>query len=265
MVLPVGDRNPTRRRAWVTLALVATNVAVFLLVQPPGQGCEAGAFLYRWAVIPAELLTLDQLPTGEVARSLGEACAATVGDKSVTASALTAMFLHANLAHLFGNMLYLWVFGNNVEDRLGRLRYLGFYLGGGLVATVAFAVLNPSGTQPLLGASGAVAAVLGAYLVAYPRAAVHTYVPFPLYLLAALAPRVRITGWFLFFAIVTMPAWLVLLGWFLFQLFAASSPAADGGVAYQAHVAGFVAGMVLLLALDRRRRRRGVAPLRRVR
>lgn len=261
-MLPVGDRNPTRRRALITIGLVAINVAVFVFVQPGGQGCAAGAFLYRWAAIPAELLSFDQLAASDVARTLGSQCAATVGRKSVAVSAVTAMFLHANLAHLVGNMLFLWVFGNNVEDRLGRMRYLGFYLGGGLIATAAFALLNPTETQPLLGASGAIAAVLGAYLVAYPRAAVHTYVPFPLYLVAALLPGVRITGWFLFFAIVTMPAWLVLIGWFLLQLLAAGSPAADSGVAYQAHAAGFVAGMALLVALDRRRRRRGRPPVR---
>lgn len=239
----------------MTVLLVAVNVAVFLLLQPRG-GCPEAAFVFEFAAIPRELLSLDALTTEQLAQRIGTSCARTVGEKSVLWSAVSAMFLHGSLIHLAGNMLFLWVFGNNVEDRLGHLRYLGFYLGGGLVATYVFAVLNAGSTQPLLGASGAVAAVLGAYLVLYPKATVHAYAPFPLYLLAYILPRVRVTAWFLIFAIVSLPAWLALLAWFGLQVSAASNPVADG-VAYSAHVAGFVAGLVLVILLDRRHVKHG--------
>ena len=264
MVLPVGDVNPTHRRPIVTVLFLGANVAAFLLLQPKG-GCAEASFLFRWAAIPHELLTFEALGPGELRAALGEACAATVGDKNVLVSAFSAMFLHANLLHLGGNMLYLWVFGNNVEDRLGHTRFVLFYLGGGLVATYVFAVLNPGTIVPLLGASGAIAAILGAYLVLYPRAAVMTYAPFPLYLIAPLVPGARIRGWFLLFAIVSLPAWLVLGLWFVLQVLASSNPAADGGVAYAAHTGGFIAGIVLLLFLDRYRRTHGREPFHRSR
>ncbi len=256
MVLPVGDANPTSRRAYVTVGLLAANVAVFLLLQPRG-GCPELAFLFEWAAVPRELLSFHPLTDQQLAQYMTDACAATVGDKNVFVSALSAMFLHANLAHLGGNMLFLWVFGNNVEDRLGHLRFLLFYAAGGLVATYAFAVTNAGSTAPLLGASGAIAAILGAYLVMYPRAYVHAYAPFPVYVLAWIIPRARVTAWFLFFAIVTLPAWLVLGLWFLLQVVSARGPVADG-VAYTAHVAGFLAGIALVAILDGRHRRRGL-------
>jgi membrane associated rhomboid family serine protease len=257
MVLPVGDINPTRRRAFVTVLLVVVNIGVFVLLQLPLQGCAEQAFILEWAAVPRELLSLRQLSEAQLDALLHPSCdVGTVADKHVLLSAFSAMFLHANLAHLGGNMLFLWVFGNNVEDRLGHLRFLGFYLAGGLAATYVYAGLNAGSTVPLLGASGAIAAILGAYLVMYPRAYVHTYAPFPLYLLAWFIPRARITAWFLIFAIVTLPAWLVLGSWFVLQVLATRG-GVTGGVAYSAHVAGFVAGIVLTVVLDRRHRRRG--------
>jgi membrane associated rhomboid family serine protease len=255
MVLPVGDINPTSRRAWVTGVFLALNAAVFLLVQLPLEGCEQIAFIYQWAAVPVELLRLEQVPAEAVAAQTGGCEVAP--EKSILVSAVTSMFMHGNLGHLLANLLFLWIFGANVEDRLGHLRFIGFYLGGGLIATYAFALVNPSSTVPLLGASGAIAAVLGAYLVLYPRARVLTYVPFPLYLLALILPGIRIRSFWLIFAIVTMPAWLLLGGWFALQLSAAQAPATGGGVAYMAHAAGFVAGIVLLLLLDGHRQRRG--------
>ncbi len=256
MVLPVADDNPTRRRAFVTGALVIANIATYFLLEPTGGGCQELAFLWRWAAVPRELLSLTQLPDAVLSQTLGR-CAALVGQKSVIVSAFTAMFLHANLTHLLGNMLFLWVFGNNVEDRLGHGRFVVFYVVGGLVATYAFAVVNASAVTPLLGASGAIAAVLGAYLVLFPRARVHTYVPFPLYLLAPIVPGARIAGWFLIFAIVTLPAFVVLGLWFVLQVFSSSNPAAGEGVAYVAHVGGFLAGIVLVWLLADGRAARG--------
>lgn len=258
MVLPVGDVNPTRRRAVVTGLLVLANLAVFVLLQAPRDGCDEIAFVYQFSVIPREVLGFAPLSPGELQALLGP-CTGAVDGKSVALSVLTAMFLHGNLGHLLGNLLFLWVFGNNVEDRLGRVRFVVFYLVGGAAATFAFAALNPGEITPLVGASGAIAAILGAYLLLFPRATVLTYVPFPLYLAAFVIPAARIRAWFLIFAIVTLPAWLVLGSWFVLQAFAARSTLSSG-VAYEAHVAGFVAGIVLLLVLDRRRSTRGQVP-----
>ncbi|MEX1179182.1 MAG: rhomboid family intramembrane serine protease [Nitriliruptor sp.] len=258
MVLPVGDVNPTSRRAVVTGALVLANLAVYLGFQAPLEGCREAGFVYRFAAIPREVLGFSPLDPGELEAVIGS-CAGAVGSKSVALSLLTAMFLHGNLAHLLGNLLFLWVFGNNVEDRLGRLRFVLFYLAGGVAATMAFALFNPDTTTPLVGASGAIAAILGAYMLLFPRARVLTYAPFPVYLLAFIVPGARIRAWFLIFAIVTVPAWLMLGGWFALQAVAART-SLSSGVAYEAHVAGFLAGIVLLLFLDRRRTAHGQVP-----
>lgn len=237
----------------MTVLLIAANAVVFFLFQP-GTACEEAAFVFRWAAIPEELLTLDALDQGELSQFLGRECAATVGAKNVLLSAISAMFLHGDLVHLGGNMLFLWVFGNNVEDDLGHLRYLGFYLGGGVVATLAFVLFNVGSPVPLIGASGAVAAVLGAYLILHPRAQVRAILPFPLYLVTFLIPSARITFWLLFFSIALVPAWLLLGFWFVLQLQSAANPIAmtESGVAYVAHVAGFVAGIVGVVLLRRR-------------
>jgi membrane associated rhomboid family serine protease len=256
VVLPFADVNPTRRPAVVTWLLLLTNAVVFFTVQAPAEVCEANALVYRFGAIPRELLAFEALSGSDLQRLLGECAVAVDADKSVALSLVTAMFLHGNLAHLAGNMLFLWIFGNNVEDRLGRGRFVAFYLVGGIAATAAFAALRPGSIVPLVGASGAIAAILGAYLICFPRAQVLTYVPFPLYLLTFVIPSARMRSFWLLFAIVTVPAWLVLGGWFALQAVAARSPVSSD-VAYEAHVAGFVAGIVLLLVLDRRRRRHG--------
>jgi membrane associated rhomboid family serine protease len=147
------------------------------------------------------------------------------------------MFLHGGLLHLAGNLLYLWIFGDNVEDELGHGRYLVFYLGSGILAALLQGVLSPSSTVPMIGASGAIAGVLGAYFVLHPRARIVTLVPL-----------------FLFFPLVEVPAWLYLLFWFLMQFWAgtsslASGSGAEGGVAWWAHVGGFVSGLLLLALL----------------
>lgn len=254
MVLPVHDDNPTRRRAVVTLALIAVNVVAFLLspvaTHLVGEGrvsqqCEAIAYFDHWAAKPHELLSGAQEPagaTGEVGGTPGrEGCIVTSPPpyrKSPVLSVLTAMFLHGGLLHLAGNMLFLWVFGNNVEDRLGRLRYLGFYLLCGYVAAYGFALSQPESTQPLVGASGAVAGVLGAYLLLFPRAEVLSLLTF------------------LFFLPVRLPAWVVLGSWFLLQyVYSRGTGVAEAQVAYQAHVLGFVTGVALMWTLRTARAR----------
>jgi len=209
-MIPIRDQIPTKRVPLVTYALIAVNVLVFLMEWLAGSGQEA--LVYEFALIPAEVTAgLD------------------VGDVS---DIFTSMFMHAGLAHLLGNMLYLWIFGDNVEDSMGGLKYLSFYLIGGVVASVTHILTNPNSQIPTVGASGAIAAVLGAYLILYPQSRVLTIIPFG------------------FFIRMTMVPAIVLLGfWFVLQFFSGllSVGATEdvGGVAFWAHVGGFVAGMVL--------------------
>ena len=241
MVLPVWDINPTRRPPYVTYVLIALNVAVFLM-QPIArssvsgdvalaQACRQEAFFRQWGAIPKELLSNE--PLGETVGGPGpepDTCLVIPADyeKQPFLSAITAMFLHGGWLHLLGNMLFLFVFGNNVEDRLGRLRFLLMYLAWGVVATYVFALPSADSTAVVVGASGAIAGVLGAYMVMFPRARVVSLVPF------------------LFFIPMRLPAWLVLGFWFVLQwLYAQGATITEGGgVAYLAHVAGFAAGVL---------------------
>ncbi|MER7110914.1 rhomboid family intramembrane serine protease [Streptomyces sp. NPDC000229] len=255
MVIPVHDVNPARRVPWVTYALIVANLVVFL--RTPGaagsvtgesglvQLCRLEAFLDQWAAVPRELIH-DRLPhlvpTGGVGVGpSGPGCV--VGppayDKSPPLSALTAMFLHGSWLHLLGNMLFLWIFGDNVEDRLGHVRYLLFYGVCGFAATYGYALVNADSGAPLIGASGAVAGALGAYLVLFPRARVWVLVPF------------------LIFLPLRLPAWSVLGLWFGLQAVYSYGAAVSqaGTVAYVAHVIGFVAGMLIAWPL-----RRGTPP-----
>jgi rhomboid family protein len=244
MVIPVHDVNPLRRTPWATYALVAANVVVFLFTPGaiPGTAsqarvvCEQQAFDDRYGAIPRELIAGRQLarkvPTGQaVPTAQGPAClvARPRYAKNPVLSVLTAMFVHAGWLHLLGNMLFLAVFGNNVEDRFRKLPYLVFYLACGYVAAYGFAAVYSQSVQPLVGASGAISGVLGAYLALYPRARVWSLVPF------------------LFFIPLRIPAWLVLGLWFVLQwaYAAGQSSGGGGGVAYVAHVFGFLAGLVI--------------------
>jgi membrane associated rhomboid family serine protease len=244
-LIPIHDDNPTRRPAVVTWTLIAINVVVFLLepispLDPGGDAntatafCRQLAFFRQYAAIPVELTRNDPLDVtaGPAVRG---GCLRVRPDyqKVPFLSVLSAMFLHGGLLHLLGNMLFLFVFGNNVEDRLGRVRYLLFYLACGYAATYGFALSNPNSTDTLVGASGAIAGVLGAYLLLFPRARVTSLVPF------------------LFFIPVWLPAWVVLGSWFVLQwLYVQGAGTAEGaGVAYLAHVVGFVAGAVLVIVL----------------
>ena len=256
MVIPVHDVNPVRRVPWVTYTLIAANIIVFLLT--PGvassltgsaslaDSCRQQAFYDRYAAIPRELIhdePLALVPNGDVGVGpQGPGCVVTRPSyhKSPVLSAFTAMFLHGSWLHLLGNMLFLFVFGNNIEDRFGRVRYLLFYLACGMVATYGFAAANADSAEVLIGASGAIAGVLGAYIVLYPRARVWSLVPF------------------FFFIPLPLPAWLVLGLWFLLQwAYAAGfAMAAGGSVAYLAHVLGFIAGVLVALLVSRGNSRR---------
>jgi len=243
VVLPVHDLNPLRRTPWVTYFLVAANVVVLLLT--PGshtsitgasstaQLCSQQAFYDRYAAIPRELTTDRQLPlvaTGTPGPNPGTCYVSRPAYHKVPVlSVLFSMFLHAGWLHLLGNMLFLVIFGNNVEDRFRKIPYLLFYLFCGYVAAYGFAFANRSSVEPLIGASGAIAGVLGAYIVLYPRAKVWSLVPF------------------LFFIPVRIPAWLVLGSWFILQWLYSAGYAASGAgsVAYLAHVFGFLAGVAI--------------------
>ncbi len=252
VVIPVHDVLPVRRTPWVTYALIAINVIVFLLtpasrttgVQSTQLAtlCSQQAFYDRYAAIPREMVhgkTPPEVPNGQVGVGpQGPGCVVTAPTyhKEPWLSVLYSMFLHGGWLHLLGNMLFLWVFGNNVEDRLGRIRYALFYLVCGYAAAYAFALVQPNSTEPLIGASGAIAGVLGAYIVLYPRARVWSLVPF------------------LLFIPLRLPAWLVLGLWFLLQWAYSAGFAVSqaGDVAYLAHVAGFILGALLALPLRAR-------------
>ncbi|MEU6225338.1 rhomboid family intramembrane serine protease [Streptomyces sp. NPDC047042] len=245
MVIPVHDVNPASRTPWVTYALIAANVLVFLAM--PGtagsvtgesglaQLCHLQAFLDHYAAVPQELIHHElprMVPTGEVGIGrTGPGCV--IGppsyDKSPALSVLTAMFLHGGWLHLLGNMLFLLIFGNNIEDRLGHVRYALFYVACGYAASYGFALVNADSSDPLIGASGAIAGVLGAYLALFPKARVWVLVPF------------------LVFLPLRLPAWLVLGFWFVLQAVYSSGEGVTeaGTVAYAAHVVGFLAGMLL--------------------
>jgi membrane associated rhomboid family serine protease len=173
-VIPLRDDNPTQRRAVVTVVLIALNIGIYFGVQPDVDSPESNAFTYEYAAIPCELTTREPLSPEEITLAFQSgdttACntqpetAPVFPDKGIWLAALVSMFLHGSFMHLAGNMLFLWVFGNNIEDELGYLKYILFYVVGGLVATFAHVLVQPKSTIPVVGASGAIAAVMGAYL-----------------------------------------------------------------------------------------------------
>ena len=241
MLIPIGDLNPVRTTPWVLRLLLVANLGVFLLVQPLGEGpCAQQQLFLEHAMIPAEVVRGSPLTAAEVAALPTDCALEPAPDKSVRLAVLASAFLHADLLHLGGNLLFLWVFGNNVEERFGHLRFLALYLALAIVAALAFTAANPDSALTLVGASGAVAGVLGSYLVLHPTARV-TVVVVPLLFLA-----------------VQLPAIVVLGAWFVLQLREVGGEAAagGGGVAYLAHVAGFAAGALLTLLAGRRRRHR---------
>lgn len=225
-MLPLKDDNPAEIFPLFTLLILGACVGVWILVQGAGASeaalvgsvCELGA-------IPAEI-------TGR-----GAVMGACRFGGLTWGTLLTSMFLHGSWMHLIGNMWFLWIFGNNIEDSMGRLRFLVFYLLTGLAAAATHLVSDPGSEIPVVGASGAISGIMGAYLVLYPHARVVTLVPL---------------GFFLH--MMRIPAWVMLGYWFLIQaLSAAVTPAqaGGGGVAFWAHVGGFVAGLILVKLFDR--------------
>ena len=252
-MIPLRDANPTKRFPVVTLALIAANVAVFLLWQPSfGTQLEQQTFYFCHAEIPWEVSHQENLAQGGLdARAaldadLGPGAGVDVQtlvqdecpDKSWWLAIFVAMFLHGGWFHIAGNMLFLWIFGNNVEDRLGYVVYPLFYVLGGLAASGLQLAFAPDSTIPSLGASGAIGGILGAYIVLFPRARVLTLIIF------------------FFITVVEIPAGVVLAIWFVLQLFSGVGQlGADvgGGVAYWAHVGGFAFGALVAWLFYRRR------------
>ena len=224
-MIPFSDDQPRRGAPVVNFLLIAANALFFLYELSLGPRLDG--FLFQSAFIPASLYD------GPVILSLGTGLW----------SGLLSMFLHGGWLHFLGNMMFLWIFGDNVEDRLGHGRYLVFYLLAGYVATFAHAFANPSSQIPAIGASGAISGVLGAYLFLHPGARIRTLVFL-----------------FVFFTTVEIPAIIFLPLWFLLQLgpglaSIGNADAAQGGVAWFAHIGGFVAGPILMWVLGRQRRR----------
>ena len=241
-MFPIRDENPTELMPLGTLLLIGITAAVWGLVQGGGLSLDVlGESICRYGVIPAEV-------TGRGGGSGESPCA--LGDLTWQA-VVTSIFLHGGWMHVVGNMWFLWIFGNNVEDALGHARFMGFYIVAGCLAAAAQIVAAPGAVVPMVGASGAVSGVMGAYLVLYPRARVDTLFFF-----------------FLFVRVIPLPAWMMLGYWMLLQLVAStfSPPGTEGGVAYMAHIGGFVAGLALALPLrtDRARARARTTVRRRV-
>ncbi|MEL7106738.1 MAG: rhomboid family intramembrane serine protease [Pseudomonadota bacterium] len=204
-MLPIRDHNPSNRTPYVTWGLIAVNIAVFASYYGLFSDPRAlNLFFFTWGLVPARL---------------GEA----------EATVLTSMFLHGSLMHLGGNMLFLWIFGDNLEDELGHAPFLGFYLAGGAAAALAQVWAEPGSLVPVVGASGAVAAVMGGYILLFPKARVDVFV---------------------FVILLPLRAWIVLGLWFTMQVFygVAADPT-GGGVAYWAHAGGFAAGLLMIIPL----------------
>jgi len=216
-MIPLRDVIPSRTTPYVTIAIIALNaLAWFFEISMPRE--DLSVFLQVWGIVPAAF---------------------------IPSTLVTAMFLHGSWSHVIGNMWYLWIFGDNVEDRLGHGRFVVFYLLCGIAAAFGQIVLDPESTLPMIGASGAIAGVMGAYFVLYPQSRVLTLIPL-----------------IIFWEIIELPAIMLLGFWFLMQLFSAGAiavtastgGAGSGGVAFMAHVAGFVVGMIAVFVFRRRQR-----------
>ncbi len=239
-MIPIKDYNPTKRFPIITVLLIAANILVFIQDKLTGHyeplqvetargmvriNHFIGGLTAKYAMIPSELTSEPWTSWYHI---------------------FTSMFLHGNWLHIGSNMLFLWIFGNNIEDVLGRFRFIIFYFACGVVAAAGHVISSPHSSIPMIGASGAVAGVMGAYLLLYPHAKVLTLLPI-----------------FFFFTFIEVPAFLIIGYWILLQFISAtwinSGESAQGGIAYFAHIGGFLAGIVLLLLLGGwpREKRRG--------
>ncbi|MBM3778425.1 MAG: rhomboid family intramembrane serine protease [Acidimicrobiia bacterium] len=229
-MFPYHDENETQRTPVVTMVFIALSVGAWLLVQGAGSSMALAVSVCELGLIPGEL-TLSLQPGTPFPMGPAIVCLTDPGRQSL--NVLSSMFLHGSWMHLLGNMWFLWLFGNNIEDAMSRPRFVAFYLLCGLAAALAQVAANPDSVVPMVGASGAISGVMGAYLVLFPRVRVWTMVPLGLILQS-----------------IALPAWAMLLYWAFLQFVGGLGDitAADdtGGVAFWAHLGGFAAGVVLV-------------------
>jgi membrane associated rhomboid family serine protease len=232
-VFPYRDENKTQRTPFVTLALIAVTSYVWLAIQGGGAALALAESVCNLGLIPGELTGL--LPSGS-AFALGDGLACVTDPGRHTSSVVTSMFLHGSWMHLLGNMWFMWLFGNNIEDSMTRPRFIMFYLLCGLAAAMAQVWADPASGVPMVGASGAISGVMGAYLVLFPRVRVWTMIPLGF-----------------FFYSMALPAWVMLIYWAILQVVGGLGDIGTegGGVAFWAHVGGFVAGVVLIKFFER--------------
>jgi rhomboid family protein len=233
-MFPYHDENETQRTPYVTFVLIALNVLVWLLVQGAGAALPLARSVCELGLIPGELTA--SVPPG-TRFSLGDGLACLTDPGRQVQNVLTSMFLHGSWMHLLGNMWFLWLFGNNIEDSMTRSRFVAFYLLAGLAAALAQVIADPSSAVPMVGASGAISGVMGAYLVLFPRVQVFTLVPLGFYITS-----------------IALPAWVMLIYWAVLQVFGGITSIVggqEGGVAFWAHLGGFLAGVVLVKLFEK--------------
>jgi membrane associated rhomboid family serine protease len=236
-VFPYHDENETQRTPYVTIALIAICVLAWLLYQGAGSELALAASVCNGGLIPGEL-TLTLRPGSGF--PMGDRIQCLIDAGRQPSNLLTSMFLHGSWLHLLGNMWFLWLFGNNIEDSMTRPRYVAFYVLSGLAAALAQVAANPNSEIPMVGASGAISGVMGAYLVLFPRVRVYTIIPLGFFIQS-----------------FPLPAWVMLIYWMVLQIFGGlssivSEESGGGGVAFWAHLGGFVAGVVLVKMFERR-------------
>lgn len=232
-MIPLSDENPTLHTPWMTWLIIGVTVAVWFVLQGAGQPDAVAMSVCNLGMVPGEITGLARVG---LALPMGNGLACVVDHEPVNRfTPLISMFLHGGWGHLLGNMLFLWVFGNNIEDSMGPGRFLAFYLLCGLIAAGAHILVDPASPVPTVGASGAISGVMGAYLLLYPRVRVNMLFIF-----------------IIFFKVIAVPAWLVLIYWFAVQVLSglpqlsSVRPDVSAGVAVWAHIGGFVAGLALI-------------------
>jgi membrane associated rhomboid family serine protease len=228
-MFPYRDELPTLRTPIVTVALIALNVMAWILVQGAGSAPALEQSVCSLGVIPGRVF--GEIPAGAVI-PIGQGVFCEAGSLPAWFTVITSMFMHGGWMHLIGNMLFLWVFGNNIEDSTGRVRFLSFYVLCGIAAVFAQSIVNPGSPVPMVGASGAISGVMGAYMVLHPRTRVHVLVFLGIWITT-----------------IRVPAYLMLAYWFILQILGGLPGLGKevGGTAFLAHVGGFVAGLVLIL------------------
>lgn len=233
-MIPLGDENPTLRTPVMTWALLAAMFAVWLFVEGAGfDSTQLAKAVCNFGMVPGELTHRAPLGAGV---PIGQGLACVIDNDPINLlTPLFSMFLHGGWSHILGNALFFWVFGNNIEDSMGSLRFLVFYLVCGLAAAGTHVLVEPSSPVPTVGASGAISGIMGAYLVLYPKVRVNMLFIFVI-----------------FFRVIPIPAWLVLLWWFAVQVITGlpelspMNPAVSSGVAVWAHIGGFLSGVLLI-------------------